>query len=189
MSDTQKDLLKTTNQASTPGGQPGKVTPEDTGILRRIPAGHASRGLVTIVAAAVLLFAVSLAVQPDSLSHSSLSGMLPFAAVLAIIALGQTLVIQHAGIDLSVPGTVSLSVVIVTHYPNGDSGKLFVGILLAYAAALVAGLINGLIVSKTGAVGDRHLAGHQRSALRGRARHLARLPDQYHLGDAHHCHG
>ena len=49
------------------------------------------------------------------MSQGALLGMLPFAAVLAIAALGQTLVVQQGGIDLSVPGSVSLVVVIVTH--------------------------------------------------------------------------
>jgi ribose transport system permease protein len=139
----------TTSQEIQPGtGERPAGRPE--GVWRRGPAGRASRGLVTIVVATVLLFVVSAVVQPESLSHSSLRGMLPFAAVLAVIALGQTLVIQQAGIDLSVPGTVSLAVVIVTHYPNGDSGRLLPAVLLAYAAALVTGLLNGLIVSRLG---------------------------------------
>ena len=35
--------------------------------------------------------------------------MLPFAAVLAIASLGQTLVVMQGGIDLSVAGGLSLS--------------------------------------------------------------------------------
>ena len=49
--------------------------------------------------------------------------MLPFAAVLAIAAMGQTLVVQQGGIDLSVPGMISLTIVLLTSYPNGDSGS------------------------------------------------------------------
>lgn len=149
MSGTPRGVLMTSSQKTEPAAGPAPA-PRTESVWRRGPTGRASRGLVTIVAATVLLFAVSAAVQPDSLSHSSLMGMLPFAAVLAVIALGQTLVIQQAGIDLSVPGTVSLAVVITTHYPNGDSGKLFPAILLAYAAALATGLLNGLVVSRLG---------------------------------------
>jgi ribose/xylose/arabinose/galactoside ABC-type transport system permease subunit len=43
--------------------------------------------------------------------------MFPFAAVLAIAAMGQTLVIQQGGIDLSVPGMMSLTIVLLTSYP------------------------------------------------------------------------
>ena len=38
---------------------------------------------------------------PSSISTGAVSGMLPFAAVLAVIALGQTLVVMQGGIDLS----------------------------------------------------------------------------------------
>jgi ribose transport system permease protein len=109
-----------------------------------------SRGLVTILIATALLFAVCWLVQPASLSRSSFLGMLPFAAVLAIVAVGQTLVVQQGGIDLSVPGLISISVVIATHQPNGDNGKLPAAVLFGYAVALAAGLLNGLIVSRIG---------------------------------------
>ena len=50
--------------------------------------------------------------------------MLPVASVLAIAGLGQMLVVQQGGIDLSVAGALSLAVVTVTHVPDGDNGKL-----------------------------------------------------------------
>jgi ribose transport system permease protein len=130
---------------------PALVSPA-TERSRGYPAvvGRPSRGLVTIVAATALLFLVSGLAEPDSLSRSSVQGMLPFAAVLAIIALGQTLVIQQGGIDLSVPGVVSLTVVVITHQPNGDNGKLLPAVLLAVAIAAAAGLLNGLLVSRLG---------------------------------------
>ncbi|TQS43401.1 ABC transporter permease [Cryptosporangium phraense] len=103
-----------------------------------------------ILAATVLLFLVSLVLQPESLSSSSVLGMLPFAAVAAIVAVGQTLVIQQGGIDLSVPGFLSLTVVLVTHYPDGDSARLAPWILVAFVVSAVAGLASGLLVSRVG---------------------------------------
>jgi ribose transport system permease protein len=137
--------------ASGPARAADSMPPSTGPASRRwLRSGRASRGLRTIVIATVALFLVSLVAEPDSLSRSSVQGMLPFAAVLAIIALGQTLVVQQAGIDLSVPGTVSLSVIIVTHYPNHDNGKLLPAIGLALLAGLLAGLLNGLVVSRLG---------------------------------------
>lgn len=111
---------------------------------RRLPA------FTAIAAATALLFVVSWIVQPASLSQSAIQGMLPFAAILVLAALGQTLVIQQGGIDLSVPGVISLTVVIMTHYPDGDGGLLPSAVLLAFGAALAAGLLSGFIVSKVG---------------------------------------
>jgi ribose transport system permease protein len=76
--------------------------------------------------------------------------MLPFAGVLAIAAIGQTLVIQQGGLDLSVPGTFSLGVVLVVVVPGGESSHLILGLLVVAAAGLGAGLLNGLAVSRFG---------------------------------------
>jgi ribose transport system permease protein len=100
--------------------------------------------------ATAVLFLLSLVVQPQSVSSSSLAGMLPFAAILAVIAAGQTLVIQQGGIDLSVPGMISLGVVILTRIPNGDDSKLLFAAVFALCALTAAGLLSGLVVNKVG---------------------------------------
>lgn len=116
----------------------------------RGPVARPSRGLLTILAGTVLLLLVSAVAAPESLGSSSVRGMLPFAAVLAVLALGQTLVVQQGGIDLSVPGFVSVTVVVVTHLPDGDDGRLLPAVLVAYGICLLAGLLNGLVVARLG---------------------------------------
>jgi len=110
---------------------------------------RSSRG---IALATALLFVGGWLVQPESLSPAALSGMFPFAAILALVALGQTLVIQQGGIDLSVAGAVSLSGVIVSYYSSSQPGMGGSGLPAAIAftvgAALLAGLVNGLLVSR-----------------------------------------
>jgi ribose transport system permease protein len=108
------------------------------------------KGLVTIGVATALLFAVSAVFQPASVSGTSLSGMLPIAAVLAIAGLGQMLVVQQGGIDLSVAGGMSLALVIVTHLPDGDNSKLPAAILLALGFAVLAGILNGALIGALG---------------------------------------
>src|SRR5581483_4631725 len=97
-----------------------------------------------------LLFAVSAVFQPGSLGSSALAALWPFAAVLILAAAGQTLVVQQRGIDLSVPGFISLTVILVTHIPDGNAAKLGPAIGLAYAIAVAAGLVNGLLVTRAG---------------------------------------
>lgn len=103
-----------------------------------------------IVVATALLFVVSPLLASNVLSHSSIMSMLPFAAVLALAAAGQTLVVQQGGIDLSVAGTMSLAVAIVTTYPAGDGGRLGAALALVLAATLVSGLLTGLAVTTVG---------------------------------------
>src|SRR4051794_36451848 len=101
------------------------------GSTRRPALRHLTRPATGVCIATALLFLISKILQPESVSHSSLLGMLPFAAILAIVAIGQTLVVQQGGIDLSVPGMLSLTVIILTRYPNGDSGKLGAALALS----------------------------------------------------------
>lgn len=101
----------------------------------------------TIYMATAVLFAVSAVLLPGSLSWMALVSMLPFAGVLALTATGQTLVIQQRGLDLSVPGIVSLSALIVTRYPGLDDGLVLQAMVLAVACAALAGLVSGLCVS------------------------------------------
>lgn len=105
-----------------------------------------SKGLITVGGATVLLFIISGLLAPSSISATSLSGMLPIACVLAVAGLGQMLVVQQGGIDLSVPGMMSLAIVIVTHNPDGDNAKLVPAILLALVFAVIAGVANGLMI-------------------------------------------
>src|SRR5215467_13759843 len=107
-----------------------------------------SRGLWTMVVALVLLALAGLLFASTSMSKGAVQGMLPFAAVLAIVALGQTLVIQQGGFDLSVPGAISIVVVICTHYPEGDNGKLVPAVLMALGVAILAGLVNGTLIGR-----------------------------------------
>ena len=119
-----------------------------TGTARRRVA--VSRSLATVLVALGSLMLAGFVLAPTSMSKGALLGMLPFAAVLAIVGVGQTLVVQQGGIDLSVPGAVSLVVVICTHVPNGNNGKLVPAILIALVAAVLAGALNGLLVGRFG---------------------------------------
>jgi len=112
------------------------------------PRLKVSRGLGTIVVALLLLAAACAAFAPSSISRGALLGMLPFAAVLAIAGLGQTLVVQQGGIDLSVPGGISLTVVICTHEPAGVNGRLLPAVLMALGVAIAAGLLNGFLTGR-----------------------------------------
>jgi ribose transport system permease protein len=134
------------------GGQapPPAAAERESPPRRRLNLGRAGGAAAGIVAATVLLFVVSWIVEPQSLSRSSLLGMLPFAAILAIVAVGQTLVVQQGGIDLSVPGMISLTVVLMTSVPKGHDGRLPLAILYAVLGTLAAGALSGLLVSRVG---------------------------------------
>ncbi|MHB8692108.1 MAG: hypothetical protein ACYDHH_12765 [Solirubrobacteraceae bacterium] len=67
---------------------------------------------VVVTVSTIALFLFTWAAQPASISLDAINGILPFPGMLAIAAIGQTLVRQQGGIDLSAPGVVSLTVVL-----------------------------------------------------------------------------
>lgn len=99
-----------------------------------------------VLYATVLFFLVIAIVEPRNFQPASLSSMLPFAALLTIVSLGQTLVVQQRGIDLSVAGTMTLSAIIVSKVAGGDEGALPFAVLAALAAGAVIGAVLGLVV-------------------------------------------
>ncbi len=108
------------------------------------------RGLVTVVVALVLLVLAGMLFAPSSLNKGAVLGMLPFAAVLAIVALGQTLVVMQGGIDLSIAGSVSLVIVIITHEAYGNDSRVLPAALAALVVAVLAGFLNGLLIGRLG---------------------------------------
>jgi ribose transport system permease protein len=97
--------------------------------------------------ATAVLFAVSPLLASGSVSHSALLSMLPFAGILAIAGIGQTLVIQQRGLDLSVPGMITLTTIIVTKIPNGHEDRLPRAFGLVLLACVASGLISGIAIT------------------------------------------
>ncbi|MEQ8305252.1 MAG: ABC transporter permease [Hoeflea sp.] len=95
-----------------------------------------------------LLFLVSPFLAPGSTSTSALLTVMAFAAILAVAAIGQTLVIQQGGLDLSTPGAISLAAVIVSQFPGGDAASLWIWIPCALAAGAMGGAISGFAITR-----------------------------------------
>ena len=107
-------------------------------------------GYLAIWIATGALFAISPLLVAGSDSSTALLSMLPFASILAIAAIGQTLVIQQRGLDLSVPGMITLTAVLVTKYPNGNGDKLPAAIGIVVLACVVSGLVSGIAITRFG---------------------------------------
>jgi ribose transport system permease protein len=124
-------------------GNTAMVSPEP----RYISLLPRARSFLTVVASTAVLILACLLFAPSSVSWGALSGSLPFAAIIAIVGLGQLLVVQQGGFDLSLAGGVSLAVVISTHFPQGDNSLLLPAVLMSAGCAILAGLVNGVLVS------------------------------------------
>src|SRR5277367_3760441 len=105
-----------------------------------------TREFLTVLLSTAALIVLCRLFAPSSIAYGTLAGSLPFAAILVIVGLGQMLVVQQGGFDLSVAGGVSLAVVISTHVPDGNNAILLPAVLMAVSCALAAGLANGFLV-------------------------------------------
>jgi ribose transport system permease protein len=95
----------------------------------------------------ILLFSVSSVVAPGTMTRGSILAMLPFAGILAIVATGQTLVIQQRGLDMSAIGMVSLAGVVMARTGFGlDS--LVLAVLATVCVGAIVGVVNGTLVSR-----------------------------------------
>ena len=105
----------------------------------------ASRYMPVYVALVVLVIVASIW-APAALGNVALRALAPYGALLGITALGQMLVVMTGGIDLSIPGTMSLAAVIMVGVGAGADERIPVAILTALGAAAVIGLVNGLLI-------------------------------------------
>lgn len=70
------------------------------------------------------------------------------SVALGIVAVGQTLVIVGASIDLSVAYTISITAVMSSYIMQGKTENVLTAILGVLAIGIAIGLVNGLIVTK-----------------------------------------
>ncbi|MGE3308287.1 MAG: ABC transporter permease [Rhizobiaceae bacterium] len=96
--------------------------------------------------AMIALVVIGGIVVPRSLVFSNMLPVLPNAAFLAIVAMGQTLVLMTRGIDLSVPAIITLSSTLLLGVSGGSDASLVPAIIVALAAATAIGVINGVLV-------------------------------------------
>jgi rhamnose transport system permease protein len=99
--------------------------------------------------AVLLLIVAIVGVQvPQFLTVSNIEQILLSVAILAIVAVGETLVVLTRNVDLSVGAIVGFSAFITANLFKQQPGtNLLVAILLGCALGLILGAVNGLIVT------------------------------------------
>ncbi len=109
------------------------------------------------ILALVALVLIGIALNPNFLSVANLTNVLARSAFIGIIAVGMTFVIAAGGLDLSVGSMAAfiagLTILAMnTILPSMGAGiaVIGVGVLIALAAGLIAGAINGLLVTRAG---------------------------------------
>lgn len=106
-----------------------------------------NRALPAIVSLAILL-AVAGALIPSFLLPERLLMLGQQVAPLALVAIGQTLVVLIGGIDLSVGSVLTFSLVLGAGIARGSNEMLPLAILVCLGAGAAIGAVNGLLVTR-----------------------------------------
>lgn len=127
------------------------VAPRTEPIDRRsLPAVVLSWPGTRALIAVIVLFAVSPLFSVGTLSRTAIVSMLPFAALIAVVAIGQTLVIQQGGLDLSVSGAVTLGAVFAAKVGTDGRIGIVATVILAIVVTSLFGILSGVVVAVFG---------------------------------------
>ena len=102
-------------------------------------------GLLIVLLLIILIVGIQ---APRFLSIDNFEQILLSIAILAIVAVGETLVVLTRNVDLSVGSMVGVTAFVTAYFfKQLPDINLLLGILLGCALGLVLGIVNGLIVS------------------------------------------
>jgi ribose/xylose/arabinose/galactoside ABC-type transport system permease subunit len=96
----------------------------------------------------LLLVGILSITSPPFRTLSNVENILQQISVNGIIAVGMTLVIITAGIDLSVGSELALSAVVATSFAHADRSSLVVAIGAGVLTGLACGTVNGILIAK-----------------------------------------
>ena len=95
-----------------------------------------------------LLLLVALIIRPEVYRPESLFLILRSASQLGMVALGQTLVMLVAGLDLSVSGLIVLTSVVIAQVGVGQDSHILPALMISLIFGGLIGMANGLLITK-----------------------------------------
>jgi len=139
--------MNNSTQAEAPSETDAKAVDLLAGptLLGRLRA--ASRGAALLVVIVVLFTAIGVA-RPSFFSGTNVVAILLQASVVGILAMGQTYVLITGGIDLSIGSIVAVSAIVTGMLSQVVPAP--VAVLGGVSVGALAGLVNGLLITRTG---------------------------------------
>ncbi|GAA4697322.1 ABC transporter permease [Phytohabitans rumicis] len=133
--------------------QPASTATEQFALRRRSPVQRVQHLLHSYPAISpflvlVISFVVFSAINPRFSSANSLSLVVQQVAVIGALAVGQTLIILTAGIDLSVGAITILSMMVAAKVAEGGGLPGVLAVAVAVGLGVAAGLLNGALVTR-----------------------------------------
>src|ERR1035437_3000553 len=106
---------------------------------------HPSMGPLVVLVAAAIVFNL---LNGRFLSATNLSIMLEQVAVIGLVALGQTIIILTAGIDLSVGAAMILAQMVMAGLAISSGVPVVLALIIGLIVGLATGLVNGVLVTR-----------------------------------------
>lgn len=113
--------------------------------VQRILHANPILGPLAVLVLAIIAFSL---ITPRFLSAPNLSLVLQQVTVIAVLALGQTLIILTAGIDLSVGAIAVFSSILMANFATKLGMPGVLALLLGFLCGTAMGAINGLLVTR-----------------------------------------
>ncbi|CAN5877644.1 ABC transporter permease [soil metagenome] len=137
---------------ATPPPEPahsfGDDRPESIGLrIQHQLHAHPTLGPLAVMVLAIIAFSF---LSDRFLAASNLSLVVQQVTVIAVLALGQTLIILTAGIDLSVGAIAVFSSIIMANLATDAGFPGALALLVGFALGTAMGLTNGLLVTRVG---------------------------------------
>src|SRR3569833_1066044 len=116
------------------------------GAVRTLRLPHPGPTLRAFVVLGVLL-AIYAYVQPPLFASSTFTTILDESMVVALAAIGETIVVMAGGFDLSVGAALSVVNVVLAKHAWGSTAGLIARIPVGIGVGVGIGLVNGLLVA------------------------------------------
>ena len=137
-----------TTAPGTPPGQPDQAV---AGPRRRanpfqaLLHSHPSLGPLVVLVVAAVIFDI---INSRMFNPANLSIMLQEVAVIGLLALGQSIIILTAGIDLSVGAVMILAQMVMAGLAINSGLPVVLALIIGLVVGLLAGLVNGVLVTR-----------------------------------------
>ncbi len=115
--------------------------------IQHLLHSHPAISPLLVLIVACIVFTI---INPRFAAPATISIILQQTAVVAALAIGQTLVILTAGIDLAVGAICILSMLVMANLAANQGVPGFLALLIGIAIGTACGLLNGVLVTRLG---------------------------------------
>jgi fructose transport system permease protein len=115
--------------------------------IQHLLHSHPALSPLLVLLISMIVFTI---INPRFAQPATLSIIIQQTAIIAALAIGQTLIVLTAGIDLSVGAISILSMLFMANLAVNNGVPALLALLLGVALGTLCGLLNGLLVTRIG---------------------------------------